>query len=113
VLSLDGDVIPYSRNVKNLGNIMDEICSWCDETKVVYKNVGLVLSRLWQGVTPILTRRRLVQSLIVSLFLYCDVVYSQSSVGVNSLLNVAFNSCARYICGIPMDGSISFFIEVI
>jgi hypothetical protein len=61
------------------------------------------------GVTPILTRKRLVQSLIVPLFLYCDVVYSHLSVEVNSMLNVAFNSCARYMYGIPRGGSISVF----
>jgi hypothetical protein len=58
------------------------------------------------SVLPIL---KLVQSLIVPLFLYCDEVYSQSSVGVNSMLNVAFNSCARYIYGIPRGASISAF----
>jgi hypothetical protein len=76
LLSLDGEVIPYSRNVKNLGIIG----MWCDQAKVVRRNVGFVLSRLWHfaGATPILTRRGFVQSLIVPLFLYCDVVYSQS-----------------------------------
>jgi hypothetical protein len=75
-LSLEGEVIPYSRNVKNQSIIMDERFPWCDQAKVVRRNVGFVLSRLWHfaGVTPILTQRRLVQSLIVPLFLYCDVV---------------------------------------
>jgi hypothetical protein len=60
------------------------------------------------GLTPILTHKRLVQSLIVPLFLYCDVVYSQS-VGLNSMLNVAFNFCARYIYGIRRSGNISAY----
>jgi hypothetical protein len=56
--------------VKNLGIIMDERFSWCDQAKVVRRNVDFVLSRLWHfvGVTPILTRRRLVESLIVPYF---------------------------------------------
>jgi hypothetical protein len=37
VLRLDGEVIPYSRNVKNLGIIMDERFSWCDQAKVVHR----------------------------------------------------------------------------
>jgi hypothetical protein len=45
--------------------------------------------------------------------LYCDLVYSQSSVGENSMLNVAFNSCARYIYSIPRGGSISTFFRQI
>jgi hypothetical protein len=76
VLSLDGEVISYSRNVKNPGIIMDERFSWCDQAKVVRRNVRFVLSRLWHfaGVTPILTRRRLVQSLIVD-FLRLYIVF--------------------------------------
>jgi hypothetical protein len=59
---------------------------------------------------PILKRRRLVHSLIVPLFLYFDVFYSKSSVGVNSMLNVAFNSCARHIYdGIPRGSIVSAF----
>jgi hypothetical protein len=44
VLSLDEEVIPYSRNVKNLGIIMDERFSWCDQAKVVRRYVGFVLT---------------------------------------------------------------------
>jgi hypothetical protein len=49
--------------VKNLGIIMDERFSWCDQAKVVRRNVDFVLSRLWHfvGVT-------LVESLIVPYF---------------------------------------------
>jgi hypothetical protein len=43
--------------------------------------------------------------------LYCDVLYSQSLVGVNSMLNVAFNCCARYIYGTPRGGSLSTFFR--
>jgi hypothetical protein len=41
-----------------------------------------ILSRLWQfaGVTPVMTRKKLVQSLVISHFLYCDVIYSRASV---------------------------------
>jgi Reverse transcriptase (RNA-dependent DNA polymerase)/Endonuclease-reverse transcriptase len=110
-LRLGGDMVPYSKSVKNLGIVMDERFSWHDQARVVRRNVGFVLSRLWHfaDVTPTLTRRRLVQSLIVPLFLYCDVVYSQSSVGVNSVLNTAFNSCARYVYGVQRGRSISAF----
>jgi hypothetical protein len=43
---------------------MDERSVWCDQAKVVRINVSFVLSRLWHfaGVTPILTRKRIVQS---------------------------------------------------
>jgi hypothetical protein len=44
VLSLDREVILYSRNGKNLGMIMDERFLWCNQAKVVSRNVGFVLS---------------------------------------------------------------------
>jgi hypothetical protein len=75
------------------------------------RKVGFVLSRLWHfaDVTPLATRMRLVQSLVVPLLMYCDVMYSQSSAEVARMLNVAFNSCARYVYKIPRYQSISSF----
>jgi hypothetical protein len=52
-------------------------------------------------VTPVITRKKLFQSLVIPHFLYCDVIDSHASVKVNRGLNVAFNSFARYIFGVP------------
>jgi hypothetical protein len=51
LLSLDGEVIPFSRNVKNLGIIW----MWCDQAKVARRNVGFVLSRLWHFAVQLLS----------------------------------------------------------
>jgi hypothetical protein len=77
----------------------------------VRRNFGFLLSRLWQfaDVTPVMTQKRLVQSLVIPHFLYCDVIYSRASVDVNRRLNVAFNSCARYIFGVSRFQSISSY----
>lgn len=40
---------------------------------------------------------RLVKSLILPKFLYCDVIFSQTFCEVTDQLKKAFNSCARYI----------------
>jgi hypothetical protein len=41
--------------------------------------------------TPIKTRKKLVTSLIVPQFLYCDVVFSKTTLGLQEKLKVAFN----------------------
>jgi Reverse transcriptase (RNA-dependent DNA polymerase) len=110
-LQLSGCNIPYSSSLKNLGLIIDNRFSWHAQASSVRRSVGFVLSRLWHfsDVTPLATRRRLVQSLIVPLLLYCDVIYSQTSAEVTRLLNVAFNSYARYVYKIPRYQSVSSF----
>jgi hypothetical protein len=98
-----GRTVPYSPSVKNLGLTMDNRFSWLDQVNCVRRNVGFVLSRHWQfaDVTPpVMTRKKLVQSLLIPHVLYCDVIYSRASVEVNRRLNVAINSCVRYIFGV-------------
>jgi hypothetical protein len=56
---------------------------------------------------PIETRRRLVVALILPFFLYYDVVYSQSSQGNRRRLNLAYNSCARFVYGVSRSEHIS------
>jgi hypothetical protein len=81
---------------------MENRFSWRDQVNCVGRNVGFVLSRLWQfaDVTPVMKRKKLVKSLVIPHFLYCDVIYSRVSVELNSRINVAFNFCARYIFGV-------------
>jgi hypothetical protein len=62
-----------------MGIMIDERFSWGYQAEVVHSNVGFLLSGLWHfaDVTPILTRRKLVQSLIcyvvmLSLGRYCN-----------------------------------------
>jgi hypothetical protein len=57
--------------------------------------------------TPIQTRQKLVTSLIVSQFLYCDVLFSKSSARLRERLKLAFNSCASIIYGISRYAHIS------
>jgi hypothetical protein len=54
--------------VKNLGLTMD--VTRRDQVNCVRRNVGFVLSRLWQfaNVTPVMTRKKLVQSLVIPHF---------------------------------------------
>jgi hypothetical protein len=92
---------------------MDNRFSWRDQVNCVRRNVGFVLNRLWHfaDVTPVMTRKKLVQSLVIPHFLYCDVIYRvlRWRSMVNRRLDVAFNSCARYIFGVSRFRSISSY----
>jgi Reverse transcriptase (RNA-dependent DNA polymerase) len=102
-------IIPYSTKVKNLGVLMNCKLTWYDQISSVVSGVYGALIRLWcsANFTPVETRRRLVLALLLPKFQYCDVLYSQSTVGNKNRLNRLYNSCARYVYNIRRTESIS------
>jgi Reverse transcriptase (RNA-dependent DNA polymerase) len=102
-------IIPYSAKVKNLGVIMNCNLTWNDQISSIVSSVNGALSRLWctAQFTPVETRRKLVVALLLPKFQYCDILYSQSSVGNKDRLNKSYNSCARYVYNIRSSESIS------
>jgi hypothetical protein len=98
-LHLGGNRIKFHRKVKNLGLMMNDELTWDDQVSKVCRNVLFTLKHLWtmSNFTPMETRHKLVTSLIVPQFLYCDVIFSKSTARLRERLKVAFNSCARYI----------------
>jgi hypothetical protein len=100
-------IIPFSYKVKNLGVIMNCNLTWNDQISSVVSSVNGALSRLWctAHFTPVETRRKLVVALLLPKFQYCDILYSQSSVGYRD--NKCYNSCARYVYNIRTSESIS------
>jgi hypothetical protein len=101
-------IITHSTKVKNPGVIMNCKLTWEDQVSTVVSGVNGALSRLWctADFTPIETRK-LVVALLLRKFQYCDVLYSQSSVGIKNRLNRLYNSCARYAYNIKRTESIS------
>jgi hypothetical protein len=88
--------VPYSKSVKNLGLMPNNAFSWENHVALICRRVYLALRRLWSTVSyiPVGTRRKLALSLVVPLFLYCDVSYFKTSAGLRYKLQVPFNSCA-------------------
>jgi hypothetical protein len=96
------EIASHHRKVKNLGLMMNDELTWEDQVSKVCRKVLFTLKRLWimSNFTPMEMRHKSVTSLILSQFLYCDVIFSKSTARVRERLKVAFNSCARYIYGI-------------
>jgi hypothetical protein len=75
--------IPYYAKWNNLGMVMNCGLTSKDQISNVIQKVYFSISWLWctASFTPIDTRRRVVIALILPIFLYCDVIYLQSSLG--------------------------------
>lgn len=95
--------------VTYLGLVLNSTLDWTDH---IAKTCGeifgcLAMLRKSQSITPISTKKRLVQALLVPKFLYCCNIF----VGCNRMLwaklNLAFNACLRYIFGLRKFDSIS------
>jgi hypothetical protein len=95
----------------NLGPKINKI----NKVNKICRNVSYTLRRLgpMADFTPLETRRKLVTSLIVSQFLYCDIIFCKSSMRFRERLKLAFNSCARYIYSISRFQHISPFANKI
>jgi hypothetical protein len=78
---LAGQQVPYSKGVKNLGLVLNNAFSWENQVNLIYRRVYFALRRFWStaSYTPVGTRQKFALSLEVPLYLYCDVVYSESS----------------------------------
>jgi Reverse transcriptase (RNA-dependent DNA polymerase) len=110
-LHMGGTTIAFIRKVKNLGLVMNSDLTWDDQVSKVCRSVLFTLKRLWtmSQFTPLQTRHKLVTSLVIPQFLYCDVIFSKSTARLRERLKIAFNSCARYIYGISRYQHISAF----
>lgn len=106
---LNGTRVPYCEKVTNLGLIINQDLTWTNQVNQVIKRVYGALSRLWTtaNLIPTEIRRRLIMSLVLPLFLHCDVIFSKAQDGLKERLKLAFNSCARYVYNIQRSESIS------
>jgi hypothetical protein len=89
---LDGNTIDFHQKVRNLGLMMNIKLTWDDQISKICRNVFFTLKQLWpmSQFTPIQTRQKLVTSLIVPQFLYCDVIFSKSSARLRECLKWYF-----------------------
>ena len=96
---VDTTTIEYSDVVKNLGLYMDQHLDFHAHVNKVCKTVhgGLHgLNRL-RSSTPLRVREEMFNALLKPHFMYCDVIYSATTTTVFSRLQMAFNSCLRYV----------------
>jgi len=112
-LIINNHVIPYSKNVLNLGVIFDQTLSWTDHcTKVVQKVFGTSaqLRRNFSFIPPNI-RKLLILSLAMPHFDYCSVLFTDLSVTNDMRLHRAMNACIRFITGVSRFDHISPYYQ--
>jgi hypothetical protein len=99
---LDGQIIPYSDKVINLGVVLEKHLGWNSHVMSITRKTYGTLRRLWNASDYLSTniKLKLVRSLIVPIFTYADVVFSRVSGENFRLLQVSFNACSRFIHGL-------------
>jgi hypothetical protein len=98
-LFLGTEQIPWCDAITDLGVVIDgRLCFDRQVTKVcsrVYATLHRLL--LLKFLTPKQVRLKLSKALLLPYFFYCDVVFSHMSYVDSRRLQVAFNSCTRYV----------------
>ena len=97
-----GENVLYSNKFNNLGVIIDDSLSWAPQVSSVCQKVNMCLHHLYifRAVTPHETRLRLINTLIMPHFDYCDFVYGDIDVECMSRLQKAQNRAVRYVCDV-------------
>ena len=98
-ISVMGEEIPYVKKVKNLGIIIDDTLSFTPQVSAICQKVFLTLHHLYKfkANTPTETRLKLVKTLVMPLFDYCDFLYCDLDADNLYRLQKSQNSAVRYI----------------
>lgn len=97
------EIIPISNKVTNLGLQLDNNLSWNHQVNEVIMRSYNIL-RTFRRFAPVLsmpTRRKLVQSVIMPIFMYCDAVYYPGiTANLKDRLHRCFKSTLRFVHGL-------------
>ena len=98
-LILNSIPIPWFNSVRNLGLVINNTLTWDDHVNKIFRKIFFVLHLLKRikRFLPITVRKLLIESLVYPHFDYCDVVYNDLSAKLSSKLQIAQNTCIRYI----------------
>ena len=113
-LKLNGDILERKENVKNLGVIFDENMLW---TSHINTTVGNAYRRLKQAYKfrkflCLESRFRLVETYILPLFYYGDVLFQNISGRLSNKIQRVQNSCMRFVFGLRKYDHISSCYEL-
>ena len=112
-LIVNGDIIERKKEVKNLGVIFDENMSWSNH---VNNSVSKAYGRLKQAYKfrnflSIKSRFKIIETYVLSLFNYGDVLYLNMSGRLANKIQLVQNSCMRFVFGLRKYDHISHCYE--
>ena len=108
---INNETIELVGKVRNLGFFIRSDFSWVDHTNNICSRVyaGLKLLRKFSSFTPLKTRRNLAFSLLISHFIYSDIVMARLNCDSKRSLQVVFNSITRYVYNVSRYAHITPF----
>ena len=112
-LKLNGDILEKKDSVKNLGVIFDENMFWTNHINAtVSKAYGrLKTAYKFRKFLSLESRFNVVETYILSLFNYCDVLFQNMSGRLSNKIQRVQNSCMRYVFGLRKYDHISSAYE--
>lgn len=98
-LHINSENIKYVSKAKNLGVFFSNNFSWSDHIDYIVGRVYASLRSLWASAKYLSTeiRKRLIVALIMPIISYCNPLFSAMDAGSLQKLQVAFNSCTRFV----------------
>jgi hypothetical protein len=114
-ITLNNEIIPIRPRINNLGFLIDSKLSFCEHANKMTAQIYYTLRNLWSSAKYMSTaiRRQLIISLIIPKFIYGAPLLISASKGAMRQLNLAFNSCARFVYRKKRKDRISSFAKQI
>lgn len=115
-LVINNEVIPYTNKCKNLGLTIDSNLRFVEYVNILVKRAYCVLRLLYsnQSVLGYNLRKKLCESLVLSIFNYGDIVYGPciDSITRNRIQKIQ-NSCCRFVFGLRKFDRVSDNLKVL
>jgi len=98
-LKINNIVIPRCKEARNLGLIFDEHFTWNSHINYLTKNCFSILKPLYRFKNQFNfnVKKLLINSLIISKFDYCDIIYMHLSENLQNKLQKLQNICIKFI----------------
>jgi len=112
-LKINNTIIPKCTTVRNLGIIFDQYFTWEKHVNFIIKSCFITLKPLFRS-KKFLTqeiRIKIIQSLIMPKFDYCDIVYMHLSTKLQNKLQKMHNLCIRFIFNLKKFDHISNYFK--
>lgn len=107
----DGTVIPVTKQVKDLGLVLDSSLTWNDQVSEISRKVSGTLRYLYKfkNFLPVGTKKLLVQTLILPVIDYADACTTNISQEYLNKLDRLMNNGIRFIFGLRKYDHVSFY----